>query len=170
MKIQVTKSINVDKTNTLHQFDPVGIIGVQSPVGKIPIIFYIKEGPERGRQGIIYYDDYDTVCFHFPENEHAEWCEQPYDIKYDAVETYDNGVESGYRRNHGIFELWVEVFRKWYNGQIMYRPKKKIKGCGGECGGYPAKAEEETALVKPKTVKTTAPAKQNINHSCGCRK
>lgn len=168
--VEVTKSVNVDRTNTLHQFDTAGIIGIPSPVGKVPIVFYIKEGEGHGRRGIIYYDDYDSVCFMYPESEHSEWCEQPYDLKYDKVEPFDNGVESGFRRNHGIFELWVSVFRRWYNGQIMYRPRLKIQGCGRRDGGYPSKSEVEVVKEKQRSTYVQKPVKQKINHSCGCRK
>ena len=71
--VEVSKSVNVTKTNTLHQFDTAGIVGVPSPVGKVPIMFYVKEAEGRGRRGILYYDDYDSVCFMFPEVEHSEW-------------------------------------------------------------------------------------------------
>lgn len=168
--IQVAKSAEVTKTNTLHQFDTAGIIGLPSPVGKVPIVFYVKKGIGRGQRGIIYYDDYDTVCWMYPESEHAEWCEQPYDIKYDAVVPFDNGVESGMRRNHGIFELWVSVLRRWYNGQIMYRPHLKIQGCGRDDDGYPTRPTVETLKEKTRT-KTEHPRKtKQINRSCGCRK
>ena len=164
---EVTKSVNVEKTNTLHQFDTAGVIGLQSPVGKVPIVFYIKDTCTSAHKGIIYYDDYDTVCWMFPEDAHAEWCRQPYDMKYDAVRPFDNGVESGYRRNHGIFQLWVSVLRKWYNGQIMYRPKLKIQGCGRRDGGYPqTTVEEEPAKVY---TKYQAPQTKNISH-CKCGK
>lgn len=163
------KSLNVTKTNTLHQFDDVGIVGVQSPVGKIPIIFYLKENSRGGRRGLLYYDDYDSVCFMYPEEEHSEWCEQPYDMKYDKVEYFDNGVESGYHRNHGIFELWVSVFRKWYNGRVMFKPTLKVQGCGRDSDGYPVttKAPLEQKTYSAYTPKTTT---KEINHSCGCRK
>ena len=168
MKIKVAKSINVKKTNTLRQFDPTGIVGLESPVGKVPIIFYMKEGAERGRRGIVFYDDYDNVCFMFPEDKHEAWCKQPYHMKYDAVETHSNEQETWFYRNHGIFQLWVSVLRKWYNGQVMYRPYLKIKG--NVDNGYPAATKtEETVTVTPKVVKKTQPV-QNINHSCGCRK
>ena len=167
--IQVTKSLEVDRTNTLHQFDTAGIIGLPSPVGKVPIVFYIKESARGGRRGIIYYDDYDSVCFTYPEDEHSEWCEQPYDIKYDAVEPFDNGVESGMRRNHGILELWVSVLRKWYNGEIMYRPRLKIQGCGRREGGYPTKSEAVILKEEPKRRVNTRIKKQR-NHSCNCGK
>lgn len=168
--IQVAKSAEVTKTNTLHQFDTAGIIGIPSPVGKVPIVFYIKEGEGHGRRGIIYYDDYDTVCWMYPESEHAAWCEQPYDIKYDAVEPFDDGVASGLRRNHGIFELWISVLRKWYNGQIMYRPHLKIQGCGRDDDGYPTRPSVEVLKEKTRT-KIERPHKtRTINRNCGCRK
>lgn len=169
--LQPTKSMNVTKTNTLHQFDASGIIGVPSPVGKVPIVFYMKEGEGHGRRGIVYYDDYDSVCFMYPENEHAGWCVQPYDMKYDAVVPFDNGVESGMRRNHGIFELWVSVFRRWYNGQVMYRPTHKIQMCGGDDDGYPTRSTEETLKEKTRTKAERRPNKnRTINHHCNCRK
>lgn len=168
--VEVAKSANVTKTNTLHQFDTTGIIGVDSPVGKVPIVFYIKEGVGRGRRGIIYYDDYDSVCWMYPETEHAEWCRQPYDIKYDKVEPFDNGVESGFRRNHGILELWVSVCRKWYNGQVMYRPHLKIQGCGRRTGGYPGKSTVTVVEEKRRPHFVQKPVKHKVNHSCGCRK
>lgn len=170
--IQVAKSLNVDRINSLHQFDTAGIIGVPSPVGKIPIVFYVKETPTSGRRGIIYYDDYDSVCFMYPEDEHSEWCRQPYDIKYDKVEPFDNGVESGYRRNFGILELWVSTLRKWYNGEIIYRPKLKLQGCGRREGGYPTKSKT-IVVEETKTRNTTPPVikhtKNNLS-SCGCKK
>lgn len=171
ISLEVAKSAKVEKTNTLHQFDTVGVVGVPSPVGKVPIMFYVKEGPGRGRRGIVYYDDLDSVCFLYPETPHAEWCSQPYDMKYDALEPWDNGVERGLRRNHGIFELWASVYREWYNGQIMYRPYKKIQGCGHESDGYPGKSTP--TVVEEKVKKRSAriaPVKRKINHSCGCRK
>ena len=146
--VEVTKTANVDKTNTLHQFDTAGIVGVQSPVGKVPIVFYVKEAEGRGRRGILYYDDYDTICWMYPESEHAEWCQQPYAMKYDALEPWDNGVESGLARNWGILDLWVSVYRKWYNGQVMYRPRLKIQGCGRRDGGYPGKSVVEVVEEK----------------------
>lgn len=161
MKAQVAKSINVNKTNTLHQFDSASIVGVQSPVGKVPIVFYLKESQKGGRRGIIYYDDQDTVCWMYPEEEHAEWCEQPYDMKYDAVRAFDNGVESGMRRNHGIFELWVSVLRKWYNGRVLFRPTKKIQGCGNMDEGYPTLEE---------TIDIDFEKEDKNNTSCGCKK
>lgn len=168
--IQVTKSANVTKTNTLHQFDTSGIIGIPSPVGKVPIVFYIKEGEGHGRRGIIYYDDYDTVCWMYPESEHSEWCSQPYDIKYDKVEEFDNGVESGFKRNHGIFELWVSVCRRWYNGHIMYRPHLKIQGCGRDDDGYPTRSTVDTLEEKVRTRVERPRKTKQINRSCGCRK
>lgn len=168
--IEVTKSMNVDKTNTLHQFDTAGIVGVQSPVGKVPIMFYVKEAEGRGRRGVLYYDDYDSVCFMYPEVEHAEWCEQPYDLKYDKLETWDNGVERGWHRNWGIFELWVSVLRKWYNGEIMYRPRLKIQPCNHDFDGYPGKSTVVTVAEKKKNKVITRPIKRRVNRSCGCRK
>lgn len=169
--IETAKSVDVEKTNTLHQFDTVGIVGVPSPVGKVPIMFYVKEAEGRGRRGVLYYDDYDSVCWMYPEVEHAEWCAQPYDMKYDALEPFDNGVERGLHRNHGIFELWANVYREWYNGQIMYRPHKKIQPCGHDFDGYPGKSTIEVVEEKVKKPSSyTAPAKRKINHSCGCRK
>ena len=168
--IQVAKSANVTKTNTLHQFDTSGIIGIPSPVGKVPIVFYIKEGEGHGRRGIIYYDDYDTVCWMYPESEHSEWCCQPYDIKYDKVEEFDNGVESGFKRNHGIFELWVSVCRRWYNGHIMYRPHLKIQGCGRDDDGYPTRSTVEPLEEKVRTRVERPRKTKQINRNCGCRK
>lgn len=170
--LEVTKTANVTKTNTLHQFDTAGVVGVQSPVGKVPIVFYVKEGEGRGRRGIVYYDDYDSVCWMYPESEHAEWCKQPYRMKYDALEPWDNGVESGLARNWGLFDLWVSVCRKWYNGQVMYRPHLKIQGCGRRTDGYPSRTEkvaEETVEEKRRS-RIQTPVKHKINHSCGCRK
>lgn len=167
MRAEATKSVNVTKTNTLRQFNTADIVGLPSPVGKVPIIFYVKETCHSGRRGIIYFNDLDTVSFMLPENEHAEWCEQPYDMKYDKVETWDNGTERGWRRKHGIFELWVSVLRKWYNGQIMYRPSLKIQGCGSDCDGYPAantpEKEEHTFTQYQAKQPTTRP-------SCNCKK
>lgn len=170
--LQVTKSLEVDKTNTLHQFDTAGIIGLESPVGKVPIIFYIKEAEGRGRRGIIYYDDYDTVCWMYPENEHAEWCSQPYDIKYDKLEEWSNDIEHGYHRNWGILELWYTVLRHWYNGQVMYRPRLKIQGCGHDNDGYPGKSVVNVVEEKrrPATTVRRRAIKKKVNHSCGCRK
>lgn len=169
--LEVDKSINVDKTNTLHQFDSAGIVGIESPVGKVPIMFYVKEGRCKGRRGIIYYDDYDSICFTFPESEHAEWCEQPYDMKYDKVETYENEEEKWFHRNHGIFELWVSVWRKWYNGQVLYRPRKKIQGCVSK-EGYPTKSKEVVVKEKTKREKKVAPTRpaRKVTRSCGCGK
>lgn len=167
--LEVTKSMKVDKTNTLHQFDSAGIIGVPSPVGKIPLVFYIKETEGSGHRGIIYYDDRDTVCYMFPEHKHAEWCKQPYDIKYDKIELHDKGEYKEYYRNYGIFQLWVSTLRKWYNGQVLFRPRLKIQGCGGHYGGYPGQVSEPEPTVKAKV--KTAPI--NIKHSpksCGCGK
>lgn len=169
--LEVTKTANVRKTNTLHQFDFTDIIGVPSPVGKVPIVFYVKEGPGRGRRGIVYFNDLDSVCWMYPESEHAEWCKQPYDMKYDKLEEHNNGVERWYDRNWGIFQLWVSVWRKWYNGQVMYKPYKKIQGCGHDFDGYPGKATVE--VVKEKTVKRAprqTPRKQRTSHGCGCKK
>ena len=168
--VQVTKSLNVDRTNSLHQFDTAGIIGVPSPVGKVPIIFYIKETCRGGRRGIIYYDDYDSVCFMYPEQEHSEWCSQPYAIKYDDVEEFDNGVESGIRRNFGILDLWVSVCRKWYNGEIIYRPRLKVQGCGRRLGGYPTEKSSVSTVKEVQHKTETVIKKTNINRSCGCRK
>ena len=168
--IQVSKSVNVTKTNTLHQFDAVGIIGLRSPVGKVPIVFYLKETHTSGRRGILYYDDRDTVCWMYPEDKHAEWCKQPYRMKYDGLEHWDNGLESGLKRNHGIFELWVSVFRKWYNGHVMYRPKLKLQGCGRRAGGYPTESNIVTVEEKPAHKTITVPKKMNIKHGCNCRK
>lgn len=169
--VEVTKSVNVDKTNTLHQFDTAGIVGVPSPVGKVPIVFYVKEGNGRGRRGIVYYDDYDSVCFMYPESEHAGWCEQPYDMKYDKLEEWDNGVEHGWHRNHGIFELWVSVWREWYNGQVMYRPKLKIQGRGHENDGYPMRSKVVTVEEKRPVRHVKQVNKRKVNRgSCGCRK
>lgn len=169
--LQTDKSVLVEKTNTLHQFDTEKVIGVQSPVGKIPLVFRIKDGPNRGRRGILYYGDRDTVCWMYPESEHAEWCKQPYDMKYDALEPFDNGVERGLHRNHGIFQLWVSVLRKWYNGQVMYRPSKRIQGCNHDDDGYPSKSTVEVVeeKVKKKTNRIVRPVK-NKSRGCGCRK
>ena len=171
VRLEVTKSMNVDKTNTLHQFDTAGIVGVQSPVGKIPIVFYVKETCNSGKRGILYYDDYDSVCYMFPEHEHAEWCKQPYDMKYDELIPWNNGVERGLRREHGIFELWVNTYRKWYNGQVMFRPKLKLQGCGGGFDGYPITDTEEVLdNVAEKKTQVFPAKKTKVNHSCGCRK
>lgn len=167
--LEVAKTLNVNKTNTLHQFDSAGIVGVQSPVGKVPIVFYVKETSRSGRRGILYYDDYDSVCFMFPEYEHADWCSQPYDMKYDKVETYHNDIETWFHRNHGIFELWASVWRQWYNGQVLYRPTKKIQNCVSR-EGYPTKnTPVETVKEKRKSVAPIRPARK-VNHSCGCNK
>lgn len=168
--IETAKSVNVEKTNTLHQFDTAGIVGLQSPVGKVPIMFYVKEAEGRGRRGIIYYDDYDSVCFMYPESQHAEWCAQPYDMKYDALVPFDNGVERGLRRNYGLFELWANVYRKWYNGQIMYRPYLKIQGCGHDFDGYPGKSTVTVVEEKRRSRRVIKAAPKKVNHSCGCRK
>ena len=162
-------SLVVDRTNTLHQFDTAGIVGVPSPVGKVPIVFYVKESERGGRRGILYYDDYDSVCFMYPEDEHSEWCVQPYDMKYDALVPFDNGVERGLEREHGILELWVTAFRKWYNGEIMYRPRLKIQGCGRREGGYPTKSEAIVLKEEPKRRVNTRIKKQR-SHSCNCGK
>lgn len=167
--LQVTKTMRVNKTNTLHQFDPADIIGIQTPVGKVPIVFYVKETSKGGRRGIVFGGDYDSVCFMFPENEHEDWCRQPYDMRYDAVEDFDNGVESGKRRNHGILELWVSVLRKWYNGQVLFRPELKLQGCGRDSDGYPTTSEAITVEEKTRSrIKTKT--SRGVNHSCGCRK
>lgn len=166
--VEVSKSVNVTKTNTLHQFDTASIVGIPSPVGKVPIVFYVRETATTGRRGIIYFDDLDSVCWMYPESEHAEWCEQPYDLKYDKVEAFDNGKGSGFRRNHGIFELWVNVLRRWYNGQIMYRPHLKIQGCGRDSDGYPTKTTVETLEEKRKTRRVKL--KKTKRTSCGCQK
>ena len=168
MKAEVTKSINVTKTNTLHQFDTVGIVGLESPVGKVPIIFYVRESCDRGRRGIVYYDDYDSVCFTFPEVEHADWMEQPYAMKYDAVETHSNDRETWFHRNHGILDLWVSVWREWYNGQIMYRPKLKITGSIDN--NYPAPTAHTSTTTRIEKILKTEQKQNKINHSCGCRK
>lgn len=169
--LQTTLSIKADKTNTLHQFDSVGVVGVPSPVGKVPILFYIKDTCDSGHKGLLYYDDYDSVCYMFPEDTHAEWCRQPYDLKFDGLEAFDNGVESGLRRKHGILELWVENYRKWYNGRVMFQPRLKVQGCGRHLGGYPQTAPNATAEEKkPAALKPVTTKKVRTNHSCGCRK
>lgn len=172
--LQVAKSVNVRRINTLHQFDDIGIVGLQSPVGKVPIVFYVKDSCTGGRRGILYYDDLDTVNFMYPEDEHAEWCSTPYDLKYDAVEDYDNGVERGKKRNHGIFELWVDVYRKWYNGRIAYKPNLRIQGCGGSDGGYPRVTketkEEQHVSNATKTQKMQVTKVKKTTPSCGCGK
>lgn len=168
--VEVTKSANVTKTNTLHQFDDQSIVGIESPVGIIPIVFYLKETCNSGWRGILYLGDRDTVCWMYPEEEHAEWCKQPYDIMYDALEPWDNGVERGLHRNHGILELWVEVWNKYYNGHIMYRPEKKIQGCGGEDGGYPSTSTIETVEEKPTRRPVINEIKKTKRRSCGCGK
>lgn len=173
--LQPTLSIKADKTNTLHQFDTAGIVGLQSPVGKVPIVFYIKDTCDSAHKGIIYYDDYDTVCYMFPEDKHAKWCEQPYDLKYDALEKWDNGIERGYRRKHGIFELWRAVYREWYNGRVFFRPKLKVQGCGRHLGGYPTSSATTSTVVTveekvPKNNRIIMNKKTKANHSCGCRK
>ena len=168
--VEVSKSVNVDKTNTLHQFDTAGIVGVQSPVGKVPIMFYVKEAEGRGRRGIVYYDDYDSVNFMYPESEHADWCEQPYDLKYDKLETWSNEIERGWHRNWGIFELWVSIWRHWYNGQVMYRPRLKIQPCNHDYDGYPARSKVETVEEKRPARRQVKVNNKKVNHSCGCRK
>lgn len=170
----VAPSINVTKTNTLHQFDTANIIGVQSPVGKLPIVFYLKESCTRGRRGIVFCGDRDAVNFLYPETEHADWCTQPYDMKYDAVEHFDNGIESGFKRNHGIFQLWVNVWRKWYNGQVMYRPHLKIQGCGRDDNGYPVQettqvsTQETTQVSAQVSTQVTTQVKKTKLAPCGC--
>lgn len=162
MIIPATKSLNVTKQNSLHQFDSVGIVGVESPVGKVPIVFYTKKMEGVVERGIIYYDDYDSVCFMYPEEAHAEWCKQPYDLKFDAIEPFDNGVERGLRRNWGIFELWASVYREWYNGTITHRASLKIQATNNENeDGYPTSQNAEHYIT---TVKQTA------GKSCGCNK
>ena len=168
--LQTTKSLNVDKTNTLHQFDTAGIIGLPSPVGKIPLVFYIKEYCGGGRRGIIYYDDYDSVCFMYPEHEHAEWCKQPYDMKYDKIEEWSNEIERGWWRNYGIFRIYVSVLRKWYNGEVSYRPRLKIQGCGGRDGGYPRVNTIPEKTVATKVRKIYKPNKKKHTSGCGCGK
>lgn len=169
--LETDKTLNVDKTNTLHQFDTVNIVGVESPVGKVPIVFYVKEGNGRGRRGIIYDDDYDSVCFMYPETEHAEWCSQPYDLKYDGYDKFDNGVERGIRRNHGIFELWADVYREWYNGQVMYRPRLKIQGCSNDnSDGYPAKSVVNVVEEKKEVRRIQPTPVKKKRTGCGCGK
>ena len=91
-------------------------------------------------------------------------------IKYDKVEEFDNGVESGFKRNHGILELWVSVCRRWYNGHIMYRPHLKIQGCGRDDDGYPTRSTVETLEEKVRTRVERPRKTKQINRSCGCRK
>lgn len=167
---QTTKTMNVTKTNTLHQFDTVGVVGAPSPVGKVPILFYVKDSPTHYHAGLLYYDDYDSVCFVYPESEHSEWCKQTYDMDYDKVEAWDNGVESGYRRNWGILELDVEHKRTWHNGQIMYRPNLKIKDCGHH-DGYPTQPSNQTIPEKKikRVIKQTERKTKRTPH-CGCGK
>lgn len=168
--LEVTKSAIVDKTNTLHQFDTAGIIGIPSPVGKVPIVFYLKEGEGRGRRGIIYYDDYDSVAYMYPESEHAGWCEQPYDMKYDKLEEWQTDTEKGWHRNWGIFQLWVSIWRHWYNGQVMYRPKLKIQPCNHDFDGYPGKSTPVAVEEKRYNRYQPAPVKKKLNHGCNCRR
>lgn len=171
ISVEVSKSLNVDKTNTLHQFDTAGIVGVPSPVGKVPIVFYMKESAYSGRRGIIYYDDYDSINFMYPESEHAGWMSQPYAIKYDKLEEWDNGEEKGWHRNWGILDLWASVWRRWYNGQVMYRPRLKIQSCGHDFDGYPGKSSPVVVEEKKPSRKIiTKPIKKKVNHSCNCRK
>ena len=160
-------SLNVVKTNTLHQFDSAKIIGIQSPVGKIPIVFYVRHSCNSASKGIVYFGDRDSVCYMFPEDAHAEWCCQPYDMKYDGMESYDNGIESGMKRNHGIFELWVSVLRKWYNGRVLFRPTVQLRGCPAQYH-YPQTKKETTQPVR--VSHTTQPTQHKSRTGCGCNK
>lgn len=164
--IEVTKSARVTKTNTLHQFDTQNIVGVQSPVGKIPIVFYVRESCNSGRRGILYFGDRDSVCWMYPESEHAEWCRQPYDLMFDHMEPWETENERGYRRKWGILELWRYVWNHYYNGQIIYRPEKKIQGCGFRNDGYPSASTVET--VEPKHRTKTEQVKKTKRRSKGC--
>lgn len=166
--LEVAKSVNVTKTNTLHQFDTASIVGVPSPVGKVPIVFYVRESCTSTKRGIIFCGDRDTVCFLYPETAHAEWCQNVYDLKYDHLEHYDNGVESGYERKWGILELWHAVCRKWYNGQVMYRPDYRIQGCGRDLDGYPTVSDPEVVEEKPVRRKTIKPVSKSNLSPCGC--
>lgn len=166
--IEATKSARVTKTNTLHQFDTADIIGLPSPVGKLPIVFYTRESCNSGRRGIVYFNDRDTVCWMYPESEHAEWCKKPYDLIYDALEPWSNEIERGWRRNHGIFEIWVNIWNHYYNGQIMYRPEKRIQGCGRRDGGYPSQSEVITVEEKTRNRTRTEQIKPNKRRSKGC--
>lgn len=166
--IETTKSARVTKTNTLHQFDVQDIVGLPSPVGKIPIVFYLKETCNSGRRGILYFGDRDTVCWMYPESEHAEWCKQPYDLTYDHLDEWHTDIERGYRRNWGILELWAYVWNKYYNGHVMYRPEKKIQGCGFRNDGYPSTSTVET--ITPKTRTKTIQTIKKRSRSCNCGK
>ena len=163
IKAEPDKSICVTKTNTLHQFDTANVIGVGSPVGKIPILFYVRTSCDSGYRGLAYYGERDTVCFMFPENAHADWCRQPYSLKYDAVEPWQTETERGFRRNFGILDLWVSVWRRWYNGRVMYRPCKKIQGCSDPCDGYP---REKQTTVRQNCYTNSKPTTEP--KSCGC--
>lgn len=162
MRLKASPSINVTKTNTLHQFDVADIIGVKSPVGKVPIVFYVKDTCNSGRKGIIYFGDRDSVCYMYPETAHAEWCKQPYDLKYDELEPWDNGTEHGWRRKYGVLNLWVTVCRKWYNGHVMYRPKLKIQGCKEE----PCSEEKVETTIRKRS--PYQPAQQKTVKHCRC--
>lgn len=165
--IETTKSARVTKTNTLHQFDTTSVIGIDSPVGRIPIVFYTRESCNAGRRGLIFAGDRDTVCFMYPESEHAEWCRQPYDLIYDALEPWNNGVERGWHRNYGILELWTNVFNHYYNGHVMYRPEKIIQGCGYREDGYPSTSTVITVEEKNKKKIIVKPIKRRKHCNCG---
>lgn len=167
--LQPTLSIRATKTNTLHQFDPVGVVGLPTPVGKVPFLFYVKDTCDSAHKGILYYDDRDTVCYFFPEDIHAEWCKQPVDMKFDTLEKWEGENEWGYKRKHGILELWIENYRKWYNGRVLFQPKLRVQGCGNHLGGYPTSTEVEILEEKPKTkIKPVRIKKTTLG--CGCRK
>lgn len=170
IRIETAKSVNVTKTNTLHQFDTADIIGLPSPVGKVPIIFYVRDNAYDSHKGIIYGEDKDSVCYMYPEVEHAEWCKQPYDIPFDAIEPWDNGVERGLRRKFGILELWASVWRKWHNGEVMYRPSLKIQGCSNTDEGYPYKTEQKPSTTQRPSVLPVTKKAKTTRPGCGCGK
>ena len=157
------KSICMTKTNTLHQFDTQEVIGVPSPVGKLPILFYVRTSCDSGFKGFIYYGHKDTVCFRHPEDAHSQWCGDTYDLDYDAVEPFDNGVERGARRNFGVLRLKNSYLRRWHNGRVMYRPCKIIQGCSDPCDSYPReKKQTVSSCYRSQPAPTTPTCK-----SCG---
>lgn len=129
MIVLAEKSIQVEKTNTLHQFDHLNIVGVDLTIGRVPILFYVKERPGGGRRGIIFGgDSYQDLCFMYPEVEHSKWCTTSYDLKYDKIEEKysPEKEETSWDRNHGIFQLDISNKRRWYNGTVWHRAKKLL--------------------------------------------
>lgn len=137
-------STRLKRDNSLRQFNYAQILGIPTPVGMVPVIYYLKYGEcddaartAFGNRGVIFYgDSYDSMCFLYPQQFNKVDCAENFIYKYDGIECVTSDVIEGERwfeRNKGMGQITVPFIKRFYNGTVMYRAPYKLKKCAPAC-------------------------------------